>query len=225
MISQLCNLERRVSRAGKDSIDHPPGAHDDLINSAAACLVLVNASGSALWSRSTLPVVASALHAGLLMAVVVNNQHGVAGVTFFAAGRVPGAGLCLLDVLLAPLAPGLFHSILARLTELGGECGCPQSRQVLFVGSTELSEIFARLGFRSQVVDGLLAKDTLLLLPVSAAAHISGGRVRVHERVLSQSIPLGFLHGGAAVDLDDVVSLSFLCGVAMLDSGRSLRAA
>jgi hypothetical protein len=35
LVSQLCNLERRVSRAGKDSIDHSPGGHDDLANAVA----------------------------------------------------------------------------------------------------------------------------------------------------------------------------------------------
>ena len=35
LLSQLCGLERRVSRAGKDSIDHAPGAHDDLANCVA----------------------------------------------------------------------------------------------------------------------------------------------------------------------------------------------
>jgi len=34
-IAQLCNLERRTARGGKDSIDHPQGQHDDLINSVA----------------------------------------------------------------------------------------------------------------------------------------------------------------------------------------------
>jgi hypothetical protein len=34
-IAQLCGLERRTSRVGKDSIDHGPGAHDDRINSIA----------------------------------------------------------------------------------------------------------------------------------------------------------------------------------------------
>ncbi len=35
---QLCQLERRTSRAGKDSIDHPPGGHDDIVNAVAGCL-------------------------------------------------------------------------------------------------------------------------------------------------------------------------------------------
>ena len=39
LISQLCSLERRVSRGGRDSIDHPSGQHDDLINAAGGALV------------------------------------------------------------------------------------------------------------------------------------------------------------------------------------------
>jgi hypothetical protein len=34
LVNQLCSLERRSGR-GRDSIDHPPGGHDDLANSVA----------------------------------------------------------------------------------------------------------------------------------------------------------------------------------------------
>jgi hypothetical protein len=34
-IAQMCALERRTSRAGKDSIDHPPNGHDDVCNAVA----------------------------------------------------------------------------------------------------------------------------------------------------------------------------------------------
>jgi hypothetical protein len=37
--AQLCGLERRTSRQGKDSVDHAPGGHDDLANAVAGCLV------------------------------------------------------------------------------------------------------------------------------------------------------------------------------------------
>lgn len=43
--AQLCGLERRTARGGKDSVDHGPNAHDDVINAAAGALVLA-ASGS-----------------------------------------------------------------------------------------------------------------------------------------------------------------------------------
>jgi hypothetical protein len=41
MIAQLTALERRVARGGKDSIDHPPGGHDDIAN-AVAGLAAIN---------------------------------------------------------------------------------------------------------------------------------------------------------------------------------------
>jgi hypothetical protein len=41
--NQLCGLERRVGR-GRDVIDHAPGSHDDLSNSAAGALVLAMAA-------------------------------------------------------------------------------------------------------------------------------------------------------------------------------------
>lgn len=41
MIRQLCSLERRTTRSGKDSIDHPPNGNDDVINAAAGALVHV----------------------------------------------------------------------------------------------------------------------------------------------------------------------------------------
>jgi hypothetical protein len=39
MIKQLCQLERRTRAGGKDTIDHPQGGHDDLINAAAGALL------------------------------------------------------------------------------------------------------------------------------------------------------------------------------------------
>jgi hypothetical protein len=34
-INQICNLERRTARGGRDSIDHPPGGNDDCANAIA----------------------------------------------------------------------------------------------------------------------------------------------------------------------------------------------
>jgi len=35
LLTQLVSLERRTARGGRDSIDHAPGAHDDLANAVA----------------------------------------------------------------------------------------------------------------------------------------------------------------------------------------------
>ena len=39
LAAQLCSLERRTARGGRDSIDHPPGAHDDVANCVAGAIV------------------------------------------------------------------------------------------------------------------------------------------------------------------------------------------
>jgi len=62
LISQLTGLERRTTRAGRDSIDHSPGGHDDLANAVAGAFdvvaeerarfprgVLANWDGSSAW--------------------------------------------------------------------------------------------------------------------------------------------------------------------------------
>jgi hypothetical protein len=49
LLKQFGALERRTSRGGKDSIDHPPRQHDDLSNAASGALVL--ASGA--FTRTT----------------------------------------------------------------------------------------------------------------------------------------------------------------------------
>jgi hypothetical protein len=49
LVAQLCSLERRVGRGtGRDVIDHPAGAHDDVANAVAGALVLV-AAGDSTW--------------------------------------------------------------------------------------------------------------------------------------------------------------------------------
>lgn len=46
LVLQLANLERRKGRAGRDTIDHPAGSHDDLANAAAGALVGADGGGA-----------------------------------------------------------------------------------------------------------------------------------------------------------------------------------
>jgi hypothetical protein len=48
LINQLANLERRVVRGGRESVDHPPGPnqHDDLANACAGALVLASSKSA-----------------------------------------------------------------------------------------------------------------------------------------------------------------------------------
>jgi len=47
LIAQIVGLERRVSRAGRDSIDHAPGAHDDIANAIGGVIGAISGVGSA----------------------------------------------------------------------------------------------------------------------------------------------------------------------------------
>jgi hypothetical protein len=42
VLAQIVGLERRTTRGGKDSIDHAPNAHDDLVNSVAGVVAALN---------------------------------------------------------------------------------------------------------------------------------------------------------------------------------------
>jgi hypothetical protein len=46
LINQLCGLERRTARGGRDSIDHAPNQHDDLANVVAGLASICNKYGS-----------------------------------------------------------------------------------------------------------------------------------------------------------------------------------
>jgi hypothetical protein len=46
LVGQLVSLERRVARGGRDSIDHPPGAHDDLANAVAGLCAMLRETGT-----------------------------------------------------------------------------------------------------------------------------------------------------------------------------------
>jgi hypothetical protein len=48
LVNQLCGLERRTARSGKDSIDHGPGGHDDLANSVAGAADLISSRAQPL---------------------------------------------------------------------------------------------------------------------------------------------------------------------------------
>jgi hypothetical protein len=48
LIAQLCALERRTARGGRDSIDHPPSGHDDVVNAAAGAVQIVLGRGRGL---------------------------------------------------------------------------------------------------------------------------------------------------------------------------------
>jgi hypothetical protein len=50
LVAQLTGLERRVNRGGRDTIDHQPGAHDDLANACAGVVATILAKPGFNWA-------------------------------------------------------------------------------------------------------------------------------------------------------------------------------
>jgi hypothetical protein len=46
LVAQICGLERRTGRSGKDSIDHAPNGHDDLANAVAGVVGAISGVGT-----------------------------------------------------------------------------------------------------------------------------------------------------------------------------------
>jgi hypothetical protein len=63
LIGQVCALERRTARSGRDSVDHPPGSHDDTANAALGAIVVCSTAKGPLrispqamaWARTPDP--------------------------------------------------------------------------------------------------------------------------------------------------------------------------
>jgi hypothetical protein len=66
LINQLTGLERRTSRAGKDSIDHVPGGHDDVCNAVAGAAVLAAQAAAHPKPKIVMPGVYSGTAGGWL---------------------------------------------------------------------------------------------------------------------------------------------------------------
>jgi hypothetical protein len=56
LTSQLCSLERRSVRGGRDTVDHPPQSHDDIANAAAGAIVSAVAQTTQQVSVNAAPI-------------------------------------------------------------------------------------------------------------------------------------------------------------------------
>jgi hypothetical protein len=218
--AQLCGLERHTARSGRDSIDHAPGAHDDVANCVAGCLLLALGTAPALWRREALLVDEAAVplptHCDMVFAVLP-------AVAYFARSVV-GHSLVLVDADVMPLTPALFHAVAARLVDFVKTCHARYGA-LLFTTSVLASEL-KRLGYNvADPVDEVAAEgDELLAL--AAAVHVGAGRVKITSTALAKAEqhPLAILDA-AMHDEEDPLRQACLIGIALgLDEGRSLKA-
>ena len=117
LLKELRLLERRTHVSGRDTVSHGRTGTDDFANATCGALAMVSGDGAALlWQRSSLPVVAAPTLVGLIYGCLVADKLGVrAAAVYFAASRVRGNPLAILDCELGPLAPALLHGVMQRL--------------------------------------------------------------------------------------------------------------
>jgi hypothetical protein len=123
LVAQLVGLERRTSRAGRDSVDHAPGGHDDCANAVAGLLV-----GLDLDRRPALVRPADYLAGNegiawpsivdVVYAVAMADDIGAAAVCYFAVSESYGVPLTLLDFDTGFISGNFLGGIVPRLLEI-----------------------------------------------------------------------------------------------------------
>jgi hypothetical protein len=198
--AQLCGLERRTSRAGRDSIDHPPGGHDDLANATCGVLVGLELDRRPALIRpdnlygpgdepTPLPTFAS-----LLYATIVVGPDGTAAAAFFAnyQGDDPAVTpLTLLDYHTAPLSTATIDAVLARLEELASTIRVFGGMyNVVYVPKVLAQQIHLRGHWADEIPAEVLADPEGVAL--SVAGHINAGLVKIARPAAerSQTSPL-----------------------------------
>lgn len=213
--AQLCGLERRTARSGKDSIDHAPGAHDDIANAVAGALLSALVAVPSMWAAEAFAPTTLPRKCGMLFAVLAPGKHGDAGVAYFAWERF--GPLVIIDWEVKDLTPSVLTGIPARLTGLS-DVVRTVAAQVYTTAA--LADELQRLGHPHgvEVADRIIAEDDGLLR-LAAAKHINANRIRITK-------PDSYhLAGLLEAHDENPVKTALLVGIVLaFDEGRSLMA-
>jgi hypothetical protein len=227
LAAQLVGLERRTSRQGKDSIDHSPGGHDDLVNSVAGVLV-----GLDLDRRPALVKQSDMLDAGMpviipdviatFVAVLCVDKAGMYASVRAATTLYGSCSLIILDFEAGPL-----HSdALNRLTNFS-QFACRCRNGILAIVPEGFAAGGSFNGCRAiEIIDGRLPELQLL----SASRMIATGSVKLGPLAEEKARGLPF---GAALDfragesIEDPLRCAILTTIAVSfeTDSRSLKVA
>jgi hypothetical protein len=221
LIGQLVSLERRTSRGGKDSIDAPPGSHEDVAN--AVCGVLANTladrrpalvrQADMLKDGEAAPLPQKALW---VVAVLSVDEKGNFGVVYGAKG-IPSQkpGLWLLDFDSGPMRGSIFADISARIRELCIACRAPNG--TVFVPE-ELQGHARQAELRCELIPLEFYAEGRLL---SVGAHATAGNIQLCAPALEKARNSPFagalnFRAGEAAD-DPLRRSAILCVALSLD--------
>jgi hypothetical protein len=194
LLTQLVGLERRTSRAGKDSIDHTPGGHDDLANAVAGVLVGLDLDRRPALLRANdlladgqpvpMPIVCNAVYA-----VMTVDDCGSAAVVY-ASLSVPGLlpPLALLDFYRGGITSTLWTTTADRLRELARVCRARKGA-FLFVPEPLLPSARAADVYAMPVPK---AFDDVHEVALACAGYVSAGQVKMVAAVAEKAQGLPF---------------------------------
>ncbi len=227
--SQLCGLERRTARSGRDSVDHAPGGHDDLANAVAGVLVgldldrrpaLIRPAALLDDGKHAVPLPA---HCALVFMTLFIAIDGTAGAAIFAKGHAYQAvPLILADVLAEPVSPDFIERACARAAEIATTCS-PAGGLALWVPSPLIRQCRLR-GFPAEEIPPVLLQNVDdLALRASGHVHAAAVRFGPAAQAASEALPIAAALAAHAGDGGtDPLRLALLAGITIaLDPRRA----
>jgi hypothetical protein len=223
LVNQLCRLERRTARGGRDLIDHPqhPGAHDDLANAVCGAFVMLERD-----RRPQLISVADVVGVEGLPPPLPRSERVFAAVWAVGAdvAVVYGASsrwskeLFVADFDAVLYHGGFFADLATRLRELAKACHA----QIYFVAAP--GALIRHIGphgvMALEIPPWFDPAETLLF----AAACIKGGQVKFCPPTIDKMAihPLGAALSFKADDpVDAALQGAFLAAISLKDDQLS----
>ena len=226
LIGQLVNLGRRTARGGRDSIDHAPGAHDDLAN--AVCGVLVNLIADRrpalvrpehMAAPAHLSGYEPPLKAAYVVSVLSVDDNGMAAYVIAAQDQAALNPLYICDFAVEPLGGNAFRTIAEKMDALVKECRATHGSG-LFVRDDLVAQARHAGVWAQPIPKEFRAEERLL----SVAGHVSSGMVRITTHVVEQAKTspfAGALNLRAGEGVDDPLRNALVSLVALsLDNER-----
>ena len=189
LVGQLCGLERRTARGGRDSIDHVPGAHDDVAN--AVCGVLVNLIADRrpalvrpadMEAPAHLGAYRPPMKAAHIVGVMIVDERGTAAYVIGALDQANQNCLFICDFAVEPLGRDIFVAVGAEMDELVRRCRATNGA-ALFVHADLLAHARAA-GVRAELIPKEFEAENRLL---SVAGHVASGAVKITLQVTEKA--------------------------------------
>jgi hypothetical protein len=251
LVGQLVGLERRTARAGKDSIGHAPGSHDDVANVACGALVqVIEDRRPTLIGKSDLLVAEQGvepLRPDLFFATLWVSVDGMCGWALFSFSVIGSPRLIVVDFDHVPWSATIPRALALRLDDLCEEArDRDQSGHIHGIGAImhvpvqlhDSAEVNLRAAFAARFDRWDINHRILAVLPIdpatmanaaslilNASAHLSAGEVKMSPLALirSEGKPLlGTLALRPGEAVEtDPLRVALLLGIAELDDASA----